>query len=124
MSGHICTTESLQAGIDIPPAECPFCRHVTLFAGWTSQDCRICRAAFCGDLGFTVRSVREGLKMSRKELAGHAGLRPSTIKRYEWVHPSRKYWEWLKGFTEAQYTITTPPAYVDLGIVVHEGVLV
>jgi hypothetical protein len=100
---HICTTKSLQAGIDVPPTDCPFCKHKTLYAGWVGMDCSTCRASFCDHSGFTVRSVRDGLKMTRKELAEQAGLRPSTIKRYEWVHPSRKYWEWLKSYSANTY---------------------
>ena len=104
MSIHICTTESLQAGVDIPPSVCPFCKQRTLYAGWVSQDCRTCGASFCGELNYTVMRVRDGMKMSRKELAGHAGLKPSTIKRYEWVWPSRRYFNWLLGFAAAHYS--------------------
>ena len=103
MSIHICTTESLQAGVDMPPTICPFCRHKSLYAGWVGQDCRTCGASFSDHMGFTVRSVREGMKMTRREMAGHAGLRPSTIKHYEWIWPSRRYFDWLKGFAEAHY---------------------
>jgi transposase-like protein len=97
---HVCTTESLQAGIDIPAGGCPFCGNKTLQVGWVSSDCSLCRASFCDHSGYTVRSVREGMKMTRKQLAEAAGLKTSTIKRYEWVWPSRKYWDWLKGYTK------------------------
>lgn len=103
---HICTAESLRAGCeDIPPFECPFCGHKTALVGWTNAYCTTCMAQLTmGESpGHTVMSVREGMKMTRREIADHAGLKPSTIKKYEWVWPSRKYLEWLKKFTHRHY---------------------
>jgi len=50
-----------------------------------------------------VRGIRRQTGLSRKEVAERAGLKASTIKSYEWKGPSKKYYEWFKGFVKYFY---------------------
>ena len=103
MGNHLCTTQSLRAGVDMPPSECPFCKHKALFMDWCGATCDTCGASFYDHSGFTLRDIRLKLGMTRRELADTAGLKPSTIKRYEWCGPSKRYWEWMKWYTKFRY---------------------
>ena len=103
---HICTTESLRAGIDEPPRECFICGKETLFMDWCGLNCDTCGAdtAWENDLAGFVRSIRTHSGLTRREIAVKAGLKPGTIKAYEWKWPSRKYRDWLAGFIREFYT--------------------
>ena len=110
MSIHICTDESLRAGIDEPPMECSFCGHQTLYIGWVDMTCTTCGAQSCdGDIRYTIQAVRHRMRFSRRELATEAGLSPKTLKNYEWCWPSKRYWEWLKGYTRRFYFVGPTP---------------
>ena len=85
--------------------ECPICGHKTLFSGWTGSDCSTCgvtlsEGVYQSDI---VRTVREHTKLSRNEIAEKFGVKPSTIKSYEWKVPSKKYFEWFKVFIKHFY---------------------
>lgn len=97
---HICTTQSLRAGIDLPPLECDVCEQMTCYIDWCGTSCDTCGAMDAGEtyLSDYIREIRIRTGLSRKEIAVKAGLKPSTIKKYEWVHPSEKYHIWFKAF--------------------------
>ena len=102
---HICTTNSLRAGINQPPFNCCVCDKQTMFVDWVGSKCDTCGAdtAWEENLAGFVRSIRQRTKLTRKEIAQAAGLKPSTIKSYEWKHPSRKYYDWFRGFIKEFY---------------------
>ena len=102
---HVCTTNSLRAGIDAPAMTCFLCGKKTMFLDWCGMKCDTCKAdtAWDGDLAGQVRSVRRHTGLSRKDIALESGLKQSTIKSYEWKLPSKKYYKWFKGFVARFY---------------------
>lgn len=102
---HICTTDSLRAGIEQEAAECFVCGRKTMFMDWCGCRCDTCGAdtAWDNDLAGFIRSIRKITGLSRTEIAEKANLKPSTIKRYEWCWPSKKYYEWFKTFIKSFY---------------------
>ena len=100
---HICTINSFRAGIDEPPIKCFVCGHKTMFMDWVGFVCDTCGAdtAREGQGGF-MRAIREKTGMTRKQFAERIGYKQSTIKSYEWNHPSKKYYdnfnEFIRGF--------------------------
>ena len=102
---HICTTESLRAGIDEPAIECNVCGRKTMFLDYCGFRCDTCGAdtAWDGDLAGFVRTIRRKTKLTRKQISDKAGLKPATVKNYEWIHPSKKYFNWFKGFIKNHY---------------------
>lgn len=105
MNFHISTAKTFRAGIDLPPFECFICGKETMFHDWVGCRCDTCGAdtAWESDLAGFVRTIREKTKLSRKEIAKKAGIKPSTIKNYEWCIPSKKYFEWFKVFIKDFY---------------------
>lgn len=89
----------------MPPTVCPICDHKTMFSGWTGSNCDTCGVNLSEGIyqSGIVRTVREYTKLSRKEIAEKAGLKPSTIKSYEWKRPSKKYFVWFKEFIKQFY---------------------
>jgi transcriptional regulator with XRE-family HTH domain len=51
-----------------------------------------------------MMAIRENMGLSRKELSGLIGYRPSTIKNYEFCNPSRAYWLKFKSFVKDFYS--------------------
>lgn len=102
MNFHISTTKIFRLGI--PPNVCPICEHKTLYNGWNGSDCDTCGADTSHDyLPDYIRHIREATKLSRKEIAEKFGVKPSTIKSYEWKQPSKKYYVWFKKFIKQFY---------------------
>ena len=101
---HICTTQSLRAGIDQTPMLCPWCNHKTMFASWVSLECDTCGADSESYASDCARRMRIKTGLTRKQIAEKAGLQPSTIKKYEWCNPSERYWNWFKVFVREFYT--------------------
>lgn len=102
---HVCTTESLRAGIDEPAMECMVCGHKTMYLDWVGCKCDTCQAdtTWEGDRAGFVRTIRQHTKMTRKAIALMAGLKVGTIKSYEWKQPSKKYYGWLCVFIKDFY---------------------
>ena len=94
---HICTTKTFREGIDIPAFKCFMCGKETMYASWTGSNCDTCKAdseMYPSDL---IRTVREATKLTREQIAKELGYKPSTVKKYEWTHPSNNY---FKKFSE------------------------
>jgi len=104
---HICTTESFRAGIEQIPGKCFMCGHNTMMPDWCGGHCDTCHAdlSWDGDCSGMVRTVRQSAGLTRKQIADKAGLKPSTIKKYEWCWPSKRYWKWFISFVHQQYSI-------------------
>ena len=102
---HICTTDSLRAGIDSESMTCFMCGHKTAHLDWVGIMCDTCGAdtSWDFDTAGLIRSVRKRTRLSRKEIASLAGLKRETIKSYEWNGPSQKYYEWFKKFIKGYY---------------------
>ena len=92
---HICTTDSLRAGIPQHAHDCFMCGRETMFDDWVGAKCDTCGAdtSWEGDYAGLVRSVRTRTMLSRKQFSKLIGLKPSTIKKYEFVYPSKKYYQ-------------------------------
>ncbi len=101
MLAHVCTTESLRAGIDSPPMECPYCGKKTLLILWPSLNCTTC--GYDSEYRNPIKTMREITGLSRKDIALRTGLKASTIKKYEWCETSEKYLKWFKCFIREWY---------------------
>jgi len=101
---HICTTKSLRAGLeDIPPIECPICKHVTMYSSWVSLECDTCGADTGYYLSDDLRHIRERTGMTRKQIAKELGYSQATVKNYEWTKTSQVYLNKFKRFIEEFY---------------------
>jgi len=99
---HICTNESLVAGGEEIELKCPVClitsKQTVGFAG--------CLCRKCGNLtndewkGFIARLRREYLGKSRRDIAKALGILPATIRQYETVKCSKKYFDRLGELVE------------------------
>ena len=96
MSVHICTTKSLYAGaIDIKGA-CMVCgrEDVHLRCGYVGTLCTVCGYDWESEFpSGTVRQRREYLGLTRREMAERMGLAAATIKNYETIWPSKRYFD-------------------------------
>jgi hypothetical protein len=101
---HICTTNSLRAGIDIPPMDCPVCGHKTMFASWASNECDTCGAdTGCENLPDYMRTIRNKTGLTRRQIANELGYKYSTVKKYEWCRTSSVYWVKFQVFIKEFY---------------------
>ena len=91
---HIVTTQTLF--IDAPQIRgaCAACLKTgKMDAGPAGVRCGACGFVNGGDsLHLLVRKRREILGMTRREIAGVLGLKPSTVATYENNWPSERYW--------------------------------
>jgi hypothetical protein len=101
---HICTTQSLRAGIDIEPMLCGFCNHKTLFTSWVGAECDTCGADYgYQSLPGIVRSIREHTGLTRRQIADELGYKYETIKTYEFVKCSYVYRDKISKFVTKLY---------------------
>ena len=76
-----------------------------MFIDYVGAKCDTCGAdtAWDNDLAGLVRSIRECAGLSRKDVSKIIGIKPSTIKYYEWHHPSRRYFNAFKSLIKNKY---------------------
>ena len=103
MTTHICTTDSLSAGVDIPPSECPFCKKETLIATWVDSACSTCGFDTGRYAGENAMVVRQNMGFSRSHFADRIGYSKHTIKTYEWGDPSEIYMDAFRKFVHGFY---------------------
>lgn len=76
---------------------CPICcrEDTPIRVGWTHERCIIgnCIIPHEGFMGSIAMRRRERLGLTRRQMSEITGLKPSTIKRYEWVRCSKNYYE-------------------------------
>jgi hypothetical protein len=103
---HICTTESLRAGIESEAFECFMCGKNTMFMDWVGAKCDTCQAdtSWEDNAAGLVRSVRKSTGLTRNDIAEKSGLKSSTIKSYEWKSPSNRYYQWFRRFIQEFYS--------------------
>lgn len=95
---HISTIDSHRAGIPQVAHKCFICENKTMFDDWVGARCDTCGADTAWEENFAglVRSVRNRTLLSRKQFSFLIGYTPATIKKYEWTHPTEKYYEKFK----------------------------
>ncbi len=92
----ICGTEALYAGAIEGHGDCMICgrENVPLRYGWVGTLCTVCERDWeSEDPSGTVRGRLEYLGLTRKEMAQRTGLAQETIKHYETIWPSRRYFD-------------------------------
>jgi len=91
---HICTTDSLAAGLeDIPPSECLLCGRVTMIATWCGPICKTCGAEPEAGASRSIARARRKTHLTRKEWAQVMGVKPKTVSVYDHDRPSKAYIE-------------------------------
>jgi len=85
---HVCTIEDFVVQ-EIPPwkGKCIVCcKETTLQATWFGALCGSCKHVFGPDntIGDIAKQRRELIGLTRRQLGDIVGLKPSTIKTYEW----------------------------------------
>ena len=96
MSLSICGTEALYAGSVEGSGNCMICgrENVVLKYGYVGTLCTCCGKDWSVDFpSGTVRRRREYLGLTRREMAERVGLAPATIKHYETIWPSKRYFD-------------------------------
>ena len=99
---HICTNESLVAGGDEIELKCIVCL-ITSKQVWGYGGC-LCRN--CGNLidedwrGGIAEKRRLYMRKSRNDIAKALGILPATIRQYETVKCSKKYFDRLGELVE------------------------
>ena len=96
MSISICTTENLYAGAIEVRGDCMICgrKNVPLKFGYVGVLCTVCGYDWESEFpSGTVRQRREYLGLTRAEMAEKIGLAKATIKHYETIWPSKRYFE-------------------------------
>lgn len=91
MDIHVCTTNSLRAGIDQAPSKCHFCGQKTLFFDWVGALCDTCGADIDLPAHTNIRRAREKKGISRKQWAKLTGYAYLTISNYDLNGFSRPY---------------------------------
>lgn len=108
---HIATSESLLAGAISFLGYCPCCcrENALQRTGYAGGHCECCGEYYCHDsLNSTVRSRRKLLGFTRKDMAIVAGVKPQTIRNYENVWPSKRYWELTAELVKAEFVPANP----------------
>ncbi len=93
---HICTNESLVAGGIDHKLVCPICcTESKVTSGYAGTLCRSCGFMWSSEdwRGSIAMMRRRYLKKNRKQMGELTGYSPMTIKQYEWVNCSKKYYE-------------------------------
>ena len=96
MTLSICGTEALYAGAIDGRGDCMICgrKNIPLKYGWAGTLCTVCgRDWEIEHPAGTVRRRREYLGLTRKGMAKRTGLAQETIKHYETIWPSRRYFD-------------------------------
>lgn len=108
---HIATTDTFFVdAIQFEASKCLICQQVaTSEAGWIGIRCHLCRQVWDSDMwcGLIARRRREVMNLTRRQIAEKAGLKPSTIKRYEFVEISKAYYDFTAKLIQSHYS--TPP---------------
>lgn len=95
MSVNICTRESMMAdAIDVTDF-CLVCGrdNVLLRIGWLDIKCTACGKFFSTEeCNRIIKSRRDYLGLSVAEMAAKVGLKPQTVRQYEKIWPSKKYY--------------------------------
>lgn len=99
----ICTTNSLRAGIDLPPMECPYCKHETLYPDWVSFRCDTCGNDVEHYTCDNIRNIRQQMNVTRAQIADALGYSKHTVKKYEFNNPSESYWRKFKLYVRKFY---------------------
>ena len=99
---HILTNEGAVAGgVDVE-LECPVCLRTSIQTlGYVGSLCRLC-GCLTGDdwLGGIAEKRRLYMRKSRGDIAKVLGILPATIRQYETVKCSRKYFDRLGELVE------------------------
>ena len=95
---HICTHDSLAAGIEQPEKmPCPICTEKMLVT-WVDIVCRNCGFNSEFDTSHAVRALRSRAKIKRSVFAQEMGVKPKTVSVYEHAPMPKKYWEKAKQY--------------------------
>ena len=94
---HICTTDSFFVDAPIIETKCLVCGEIcNAEIGWIGERCSACGSVYSPFDDYAsdiVRKRREKLGLTRRQIADKLGYKRTTIKNYEWVKPSKKYYE-------------------------------
>lgn len=91
---HIATSDSFLVDAVECETTCPLCGvSGKNLLGWNGMRCLECRHDWFLDMAWPdiVRTQRQILRLSRREMGEITGYSPKTIKRYEWVRCSKPY---------------------------------
>jgi hypothetical protein len=93
---HIATTDTFFVDAPKHEGECWICgTRCEQEMGWIGMRCSKCNSVYDSEMGLqrVVRMRRELMNLSRRQMADKCGIKASTVKKYEWVWPSKHYCE-------------------------------
>lgn len=91
---HICTSESLSAGMEsIPAQDCSLCGHKTLNFDYCGATCWTCGLDIGVPAHRNIKRARENLFITRRQFAALTNYAYSTVKKYDFCGGSQPYLE-------------------------------